>query len=70
MTYQFINDAIGSVPSDTVSLIHKILSGKDMPEVLEKDGQTGRVPVFDECGDETVLERKRELEKMILPLLT
>lgn len=70
MTYQFINDAIGSVPSDTVGLIHKLLSGKDMPEVPEKDGQTGRFPVFDECGDETVLERKRELEKMILPLLT
>ncbi len=44
MTYQFINDAIGLVPSDTVGLIHKILSGKDDLTIvnLRDSGLTGR----------------------------
>lgn len=64
-TYPFMKTAIGLVSSDTLNLLHRIFAGTDMPEVLEQDGKTSKFPVFDECGDETVLKRKQELEKMM-----
>lgn len=69
MTYQLMKDAMGLVTSDTVRLVQRILSGKDMPEILETDGKTNKFPIFNECGNETELKRKLELENMIAPLL-
>lgn len=69
MTYQYMKEAVGLVDSDTLRLIQNILSGKDMPEILKKDGETAKFPLFDECCDETELKRKQELEKMITSLL-
>ena len=68
ITYPLMKDAIRLVPSDTVGLIYKILTGNDLPEVWEKDGQTSKFPTFDECGDETISARKQELEQLISAL--
>lgn len=38
-TYQFMKEALASVPSDTVKLIERILDGRDMPEIINKRKQ-------------------------------
>ena len=68
ITYPLMKDAIRLVPSDTVGLIYKILTGNDLPEVWEKDGKASNFPAFDECGDETISARKQELEQLISAL--
>lgn len=70
LTYPFMKDAVRLVNLETVGLIHKILSGNDLPEILEKDGKTRKFPIFDECGDDAVLKRKQELENIISSLHT
>ncbi len=69
ITYQLMKDAIGLVTLDTVRLIHRIVSGKDLLELVEKDGKVNEFLIFDECGDETEVKRKQELENIILSLL-
>lgn len=70
VTYGLMIDAIGLISPDTVRLIHNILNGKDLPEVLDMDGRTGEFPCFEEWGNEIELKRKQELENIISPLLS
>lgn len=70
LTYEWMKNAIESVPFDTVKLIHNILNGKDIPETLNIDGRTSEFPSFDKWGNEIELKRKQELENIILPLLS
>lgn len=70
LTYEWMKNAIESVPLDTVKLIHGILNGEGMPEILKIDGSSSEFPSFDKWGNETELKRKQELENIILPLLS
>lgn len=67
-TYQLMKEAIKLAKPDTVILVQKILSGEDMPGILEKDGNVNKFPIFAESADETELKRKQELENIILSL--
>ena len=68
VTYQLMKEAVKLAAPDTIMLLRKILSGEDMPGILEKDGNVNKFPIFAESADETELKRKQELENIILSL--